>query len=161
MDLGINFKKSPMHDVCRHSCRSTRRATIPFALANYICPNDTCKHLQWVLETLRKFFEGPQSQVSRFQKLYFWGYSMKKGSGRVKNRKNHHCLTFATVAIDLSVVRPPRLLWRTTFVLVMLLTTYNGSWKCLEKFLRPLKARRVVFKNSIFEDIRWKRALGG
>ena len=42
--LGINFKKSPSPHVCDHSDRSTRRATFPFAFANYICFQENLEH---------------------------------------------------------------------------------------------------------------------
>ena len=56
MDLGINFEKSPIHDVCEHSDRSRRRTTIPFAFANYICSKEHLKHKRSGLTTRRNFF---------------------------------------------------------------------------------------------------------
>ena len=37
-------KKSPESHVWGRRDRSTRRIIIPFALVNYICPRNTCKH---------------------------------------------------------------------------------------------------------------------
>ena len=78
------------------------------------------------LKTYRFFCTG--SQKTRFWKLKNEHIiSILKLISSVSKLKNHLVDTFATVEIDLSVIRPFRLLCRTTFYLKILVRTYNGS----------------------------------
>ena len=69
----------------------------------------------------------------------------------VSNLKNHHLSTFVIITIDLQVVRPFRLLLRTTFVSKNISNTNNEAWGCVEKFFDALESHQVVLKNSLFE----------
>ena len=124
---GLNLQKSPCAHVCDRSDRSKRRKTFPFALANYKLSKEHLENKQWALAIRRKVFVVSRSPVSRFEKLSFGGYLLKKCSEGIWTSKNHHVRTFATVVIDLSVVPSSRLLWRTTIVSKIISNTYNGS----------------------------------
>ena len=76
----MNLKKSPCGHVCDRSDRSKRCKTFQFALTNYKLPKEHLENKQWVLATRRKFFLASRALVSRFQKLSFGGYLLKKCS---------------------------------------------------------------------------------
>ena len=60
-------------------------------------------------------------------------------------------MTFVGIAADLRVVRPFRLLWRTTFVSKNISNTNYEAQRCVENFLGALLHHQVVFKISHFE----------
>ena len=71
---------------------------LPFVSADGYDPKEACKHTCWVLDTNRKFFRDPQSQVSHPPKSNFLGgfemvYTAFAFEG-VSKLKNHHQLTF-------------------------------------------------------------------
>ena len=100
----------------------------------------------------KKIFRGPRAPPSRFQKLSFWSLSEEKYYFWVSISKNHHLRTFAGIAIDLRVVRPSRLLLRTTFLSKIISTTYNEAQRCVESFLEALGHHQLVLKNSLLEE---------
>ena len=83
----------------------------------------------------------------------FWAHSKEKNELWVSISKNHHLGTFTSIAIDLSVVWPPRLFLQNTFVPKNISDTNNEPPRCVENFLRDLDRYQVVFKNSLFELI--------
>ena len=60
-------------------------------------------------------------------------------------------MTFVSIAIDLGVVRPFRLLLRTTFVPKNISNTNGEAERRVENFFGTLLHHQDVFKNSLFE----------
>ena len=50
------------------------------------------------------------------------------------NFKNHHLPTFPLVESDVSIVRPPRLLWKTDMIMRKVAQKYFMSWEATEIF---------------------------
>ena len=65
--------------------------------------------------------------------------------------KNDHLLTFAPIESDLSVVRPPRLLWEIDMIMRKLANTNFMSWEATENFLEGFEVAVATLWNSPFE----------
>ena len=67
--------------------------------------------------------------------------------------KNYHLLTFAPIESDLSVVRPPRLLWEIDMIMRKLANTNFMSWKATENVLEVPEVAAVTGENPLSEDV--------
>ena len=108
----IKIKKSPSPDVSDDIiCLKCRMASPVISAFRYDL-KEACKHTCWVLDTNRKFFGDPQSQVSHPSKSNFLGgfemvYTAFAFEG-VSKLKQQHQLTF--VIID-SFLKHRTMLW--------------------------------------------------
>ena len=59
--------------------------------------------------------------------------------------KNDHLLTFARIESDLSVVRPPRLLWKIDMIMRKAANTNFMSWETTENFLEGSEVAVATF----------------
>ena len=154
-----NSKKWPLPHVWHHIEWTRCRRAIPFVSGDRYDLFGYCQNIIWEKKCIRKFFQAIHVPQIVFKISPFEGSCSTIALKWVSISEFRHVDTFATVAIDLSVVRPFRLLSRTTFVPRIIKNNHNGSWWCLENFLEPLEARHVVFKNSFFNDIQGRRPL--
>ena len=73
--------------------------------------------------------------------------------------KNDHLLTFAPIESDLSVVRPPRLLWEIDMIMRKLANTNFMSWESQKIFSRTLKwlssIQQTLFWRSLWDGDSW------
>ena len=70
------------------------------------------------------------------------------------NFENYHLLAFPPIESDLSVVRPPRLLWEIDMIISKLPDTNFMWWKAKENFLERPEVTVFTLWNSLFEVFR-------
>ena len=61
------------------------------------------------------------------------------------------CLPFAPMESDLSVVRPPRLLWEIDLIMRKLANTNFMSWEATDNFLEGFEVAVATLWSSLFE----------
>ena len=119
LSAGIKLEKWLSVHVCARSVRCKRRKTFLFCFDDYICPKDHLGYLLCVMMVRRKYFHAPRGLVSRFQKLSFGGYLLEKvvsmGMKLEKWPSEHVCARSAWSKRHTTF----RLLWRTTFSLMI------------------------------------------
>ena len=122
-----NSKKLPLPHVWHHVEWTRCRRAIPLVSGDRYDLFGYCQNIIWETNVLEIFFQPFHVPQVVFKISSFEGSCSTIALKWVSISEIRHVDTFATVAIDLSVVRPFRLLSRTTFVSKNISNTNGGA----------------------------------